>query len=61
MGIHLSFADPVSEANRKKLQTFVENILAQEITENRPPYIRFPGINKRTLNELFLNVNDYRY
>ena len=45
MAKELRFADPISEVYRQKLQTFLENILAQRITENRPPTIYFTGIN----------------
>ena len=48
MNIQIEFADSVSEAYRKKLQTFSDSILAEGITENRPPYIHFTGMNKET-------------
>ena len=48
MDITLSFTDPVSEACRKKLQTFSDSVLAQGITENQPPIIQFPGMNQET-------------
>ena len=49
MIIYFRFADPISEAYRKKLQTFSDSILAQGITENRPPIISFSGMNEETL------------
>ena len=52
MKIYLDFADSISEAYREKLQTFSENILAQGITENRPPDIRFPGRNEETFTAI---------
>ena len=51
MIIYFRFADPISEAYREKLQTFMDNILAQGITENRPPRIQFTGMNHKTFNE----------
>ena len=39
MIIDLSFADSISEAYRKKLQTYSDNSLAEGITENQPPGI----------------------
>ena len=51
MKIYLSFVDPISEAYREKLHTFLENILAQGITENRPPIFWFSGMNKKIYYE----------
>ena len=51
--MYLKFADPISEAYREKLQSFIDNILAQGITENRPPYIHFPGMNLQTFDEIY--------
>ena len=42
MEISLTIAYPISEAYREKLQTFLDSVLAQGITENRAPYIHFP-------------------
>ena len=52
MIIDFTFADPISEAYREKLQTFLNSVLAQGITENRPPSIRFPGMNEETFDEI---------
>ena len=41
MIIDLSFARPISEAYREKLETFSSNFRAQGITENRLPRIEF--------------------
>ena len=59
MKISLSFVDPISEAYREKLQTFSDTILAQGITENRSPYIWFPGVNEETLEEIEKLHHDY--
>ena len=48
MKIYLKFADTISETYREKLQTFSGNILAKGITENRPPWIEFPGMHVDT-------------
>ena len=63
MIIYLKFADTISETYREKLQTFSENILAQRITENRPPSIEFPGMNEGTFYsiEYLQDVYGYRY
>ena len=53
MRISLSFADPISEAYRERLQKFLNTILAKGITENRPPDISFPGRNHGTFNEIY--------
>ena len=56
MDIYLEFANPTSEAYREKLQAFSDSILVQEITENRPPRIRFPGIYEET----FFGIDELR-
>ena len=48
MYINLQFAYSISEACREKLQAFSDTILAQGITENRPPRIDFHKINRET-------------
>ena len=48
MQIDLTFSDPVSEAYRQKLQTFLDKILAQGLTENRAPDFYFSGMNWKT-------------
>ena len=48
MEINLSFVNSSSEAYKEKLQTFMDNILDQGITENRPPRIAFAGMNRAT-------------
>ena len=50
MDIVLGFADPISEAYREKLQKFLDSILAQGLTENRPPRIRFNGEIWKTID-----------
>ena len=52
MKIYLAFADPISEAYRKKLQTFLDAILAEGLTKNRPPIICFTGMNRGTYDEI---------
>ena len=52
MNIALEFVDSISEASQEKLQTFLDNILAQGLTENRPPIIRFPGMREETYNDI---------
>ena len=54
MDIYLSFAYPISVAYRKKLQTFSNTILAQGITENRPPKIGFPGMKRKTFDKIIV-------
>ena len=48
MAIFLTFADSISEAYMKKLQTFSDFILAQGITKNRPPIFWFRGMDMET-------------
>ena len=48
MEIYLTFAYPISEAYREKLQTFSDTILAKGFTKHQPPRIWFPGIKKET-------------
>ena len=59
MKIDFIFAYSISEANREKLQTFLNNILAQDITENRPPTIWFPGRNEETFFGIRKLQRDY--
>ena len=59
MDIDLTFADSISEAYREKLQTFLDNILMQGIIENRPPRIRFPGMNEETFTGIINLQRDY--
>ena len=59
MEIRLTFADSISEVYREKLQTFSDAILAQGITENRPPSIEFPGMNRETFTEINNLQDDY--
>ena len=61
MTILLSFADSISEAYRQNLQTFSDSILAQGITENRPPIIRFPEMNEDTFDEIYELQYAYDY
>ena len=53
MEIDLTFADPISEAYREKLQTFSDNVLAQGITENPPPNLWFSGMNRETFSKIY--------
>ena len=46
MRLFLGFADSISEAYRKKLQTFSDNFLAKGINENRPPALSFAGMDQ---------------
>ena len=59
MDIELSFVDSISEAYKQKLQTFVDNVLAQGLNENRPPDITFPGINEASYNDIQKLLDDY--
>ena len=59
MEISLTFADKISEAYREKLQTFSDHILAEGITENRPPSLRFTGMNQETFDEIYKLQRDY--
>ena len=52
MDITLLFADSISEAYVKRLQTFVDNIIAWGVTENRPPLIWFPGMTQEKYEEI---------
>ena len=63
MFIHLLFAGSISEVYRKKLQTFSNTILAQGLTENRPPIIEFPGMNRETFSKIYdlRHAYDRRY
>ena len=59
MGIILAFASAISEAYRQKLLTFTNNVLAQGITENRPPIFYFTGINFKILDGIKKLQLDY--
>ena len=59
MKIRLEFAYPISGAYRRKLQTFSDSVLAQGITENRPPYIDFSGMSQETFDEIRELQNEY--
>ena len=56
MDIKLAFGYQISEVYREKLRTFSDNILAQGFTENRPPSIFFPGMNR----EIFDGIEKLR-
>ena len=45
MDIYLNFSNS-TEAFTQRLQTFVDHILAQGLTENKPPSITFAGSNR---------------
>ena len=49
MDISLIFDDPISEAYEKKLQTLLDNFLAEGVTENRPPSFEFNGSLYKTI------------
>ena len=59
MDISLSFADSISDAFKEKLQPFVDDVLAQGLTANRPPIIRFPGMNTETFEQIIMLRRDY--
>ena len=63
MDIILRFADTVSDAYRENLQTFSDAILAQGLTENRPPSIWFTGMNRETFDKInyLQHAYDKRY
>ena len=59
MDINFQFVDSVSEAYKEKLQTFVAGVLAQGLTANRPPRIRFPGMSEAMLVEILMLRRHY--
>ena len=59
MDISLNFAPSISETYRQRLRAFAENILAQGLTENKPPYISYPGMNEDTRKALCDLRRDY--
>ena len=59
MNIILRFGDSISDAYKQRLQTFVNDVLAQGITENRPPLIRFPGMNEGSYMDIQNLWDDY--
>ena len=61
MEIFLCFAGSILEVYREKLRTFMNNILTQGITQNRPPYIEFPGMNHGKFEELRKLRSEYEY
>ena len=52
MNITLTFTNAISDAYKDKLRTFMEDVLAQGFTANRPPSIDFPGRNQTTFDKL---------
>ena len=60
MDIILGFDDSISEAYKQKLQTFVNDLIAQGITANRPPCIWFSGIIAETSDKISLLRRDYK-
>ena len=59
MDIDLFFAGSISDAYKEKLQTFMDDLIAQGLTENRPPRIRFPGMNLVTFKQMTMLRRDY--
>ena len=59
MDIHLYFAYSISDAYKEKLKTFVDDILAQGLTENRPPRILISGMNSATFDKIIMLHRDY--
>ena len=59
MSIDLFFVHSISEAYKQKLQTFVDDVLAQGLTENLPPCITFPGMNRATTTGINILRRDY--
>ena len=59
MDIHLYFNDSISDAYKKKLQTLMEIVIAQGLTANRPPLLRFPGMNTKTFYKLYRLCGDF--
>ena len=48
MDIELSFASSISEAYERKRRAFMETVHAHRAIVNRPPSIRFIGMNRQT-------------
>ena len=59
MNVILRFDDPISDACKEKLQTFMDDVLAQGLTANRPPQIEFSGVNGETSFKLDKLRHDY--
>ena len=59
MEIDFRFAGSISEAYKEKLQTFMDDVLAQGLIANRPPIILFHGMNHETFYEISLLRRDY--
>ena len=59
MNIDLYFVYPISEACKGKLQKFMDHLVAQGLTANRPPSIWFPGINEETSDKISMLRRDY--
>ena len=59
MDISLSFVYSTSEAYKEKLQKFMNDLVAEGRTANRPPDISFPGINDVSYREIQNLMNDY--
>ena len=59
MDISFICSDPISETYRQRIQTSAEQILAQGLTENKPPYVSYLGMNKDTRKSLRDLRRDY--
>ena len=52
MKIYLTFTETIPEGYRQRLRTYMDQILAQGLTKNRPPCFYFEGINSETCNKI---------
>ena len=52
MGIVLRFVNSISNGYIEKLQTLMDNVLAQGLTANQPPDICFEGMNEVTYDDI---------
>lgn len=59
MNIVVSFAGPISEAYRERLEKFMDKIIAQGVTENRPPIVYFPEVNRDKFEKIRELREDY--
>ena len=53
MDISFVFVPFISEVYKQRLQTFVDGLIAQGFSTNRPPRIRFPGMYEETFFEIW--------
>ena len=61
MNIDIDFVDPISEAYQERLHAFMNLIVAQGLTENRAPIIRFVEANRTAVRKIVLLRYYYRF